>query len=427
MKTDKKELNKHQVEITVRVNQTDAQPMLDEAARHLSERRSIKGFRPGKATFEVVKRELGFGPILEEAMEEIINQTFNSVLEAENINTYGKVNFDLLPIASPDEVAAYKATVTIMPKVTLGDWQSKKIKRQPVSVSDAELNQALDELAGMTVSEAQTDEAAALTDKAVVDFEVVVDGKVIEGGSAKDFALVLGEGRMIPGFEEKIIGHKAGENVEFKLSFPKTYQAAHLAGKEADFKITVKQILKRIKPTIDDGFAQRVGVADLNDLKSKLQANIQKEKQNKEEERSEIAAIKQIVDTSKFDEFPDAMITDTVDELLHDFEHSLAHQNVKMDQYLASVGKTVEQTKKEFEPKAVERIKSSIALGKIAELEKLSLTTQVIGEELERQRKTHANNPEAMNDLARPEYRRHIANTLMNRKIIQFITDKIVE
>jgi trigger factor len=427
VKTDKKELNKHELEITVRVERADAQPWLDKAAAHISEHRPIKGFRPGKAPYEIVKREYGEAAILEEALEDIINGTFNSILDNENIRTYGKINFDLLPILAADEVAAYKATMTLMPTMTLGDWKSKKIKRQEVSVSDEEIEKALDELATMTVTESPTENAAVMGDKAMVDFEVAVDGKVIEGGTAKDFGLVLGEGRMIPGFEEKIVGAKAGDKLEFKLSFPKNYQAAHLAGKEADFKINVNQVLNRIKPTVDDAFAQRVGVANLTDLKARLKANLELEKQNKEHERDEIAAIKQVVDSSTFGDFPQSVIDDTADELLHDFEHSLAHQGVKMEQYLASVGKTLEQTKKEFEPKAIERVKSSMALGQIAEAENLQITTKEIEAEMEAQRRAYTGNQHALSDMDRPEYRRHIANTLINRKIVQFIADQIIE
>jgi trigger factor len=427
VKIDKKALGQHELEITVRVERADAQPWLDKAAAHLSEHRPIKGFRPGKAPYDIVKREFGEAAILEAALEDIINGTFNSVLDNENIRTYGKINFDLLPILTADEVAAYKATMTLLPTMTLGDWKSKKIKRQAVAVSDEEIEKATDELAAMTTTESPTDKPATTGDKVVVDFEVQVDGKVIDGGTAKDFGLVLGEGRMIPGFEDKIVGAKAGDQLEFKLNFPDKYQAAHLAGKAADFKVSVNQVLNRIKPAVDDAFAQRVGVANLAELKTRLKANLELEKQDKERERAEIAAIKQVVDSSTFGDFPQIIIDDTADELIHDFEHSLAHQGVKMDQYLASVGKTMEQVKKEFEPKAVERVKSSMALGQIAETENLQITAKEIEEEMEAQRRAYANNQPALNDMDRPEYRRHIANSLINRKIVQFIADQIIE
>ena len=427
MKIEKKQINQNQIELTIRVAKIDAQAWLTKAANHLAEHRPIKGFRPGKAPYEIIKKEFGEPAIIQEAMEDIINGTFGQALAQENLDTYGKIGFELLPVLGLDEIAAYKAQVTLMPKVRLGNWQTQKIKRAEVKVTDEELTQALDELAGMVTSEEPADRPAQMNDKVIMDFEVFVDGKLIEGGKAQDFGLILGEGKMIPGFEEKIVGGKPTEKVEFNLNFPDKYQAAHLSGKPAEFKILVKQVLARVKPAIDDLFAQRMGVKDLIELKNRLQENIVKEKQGVEEERVEIAAIKQVVAVSEFDEIPKNMIDDTANDLTHDFEHTLAHQGLKMEQYLKSIGKNLEQMKQEFQPKALERVKSSMALGQLAQDEKLTITTDEIAEEIEAQKKSYAGNQEALNDIHKPEYKRHVAGTLINRKIIKFIKDKIVE
>ncbi len=427
MNFEKKDLSDGALELAVRVTKTEAIPWLTKAAAHISEHRPIKGFRPGKAPYEIVKKEFGEAVIFEEALEEIINDTFNSLLDKENFHIYGKVKFDLVPVLSPDDAVAYKATFTLMPSATLGNWQNKKIKRQEVKVSDEDIAGALDELANMTTAEQPAAREAKLGDKAVVDFEVFVDGKVIDGGSAKDFALVLGEGKMIPGFEEQIIGKKAGDKIEFQLSFPIDYQAEHLKGKQADFKITLNQILERTKPIIDDALAQKVGTKDLSTLKTALTENIKREKEQKEEERLEIAAIKQITETAKYDLLPQAVINDAISELIHDFEHSLAHQGVKFDQYLQTSKKTMEQIRKDFEPRATERVKSSIVMGKLAETEQIEVTAQEAAAEIEAQKKAHANNPNALADLETQEYRRHVANTILNRKLIDLIKSKIVE
>ncbi len=426
MNFEKKELNKTQVELTVHVAKSDAQQWLVKAAAHLSQHRPLKGFRPGKAPYDLVVREFGEAAILNEALEEIINGTFGQILEQENLKTYGKIEFDLLP-NKEDEAAAYKATVTLMPEAKLGNWQDKKIKRQEVKISDEELNQALDELTTMITTEEPKNEPAAVGDKVIIDFETVVDGSAIEGGSGKGFALILGEGRMIPGFEEKIVGAKLNDVVDFTIPFPDNYHAKHLSGKPAQFKITVHQILKRVKPPIDDELAKKVGMKDLSDLKAKLSENIKKEKQEKEEENLEIAAIKQMVETSEYTEIPASMIADSIEDLVHDFGHSLAHQGMNLDQYLQSVGKTLDQVKKEFEPKAIERIKSSLALAKLASLEKFEISGDEIEEELEAHRRSHAGSPSALADIEKPEYTRYVTNSLLNRKIIAFVKNKLVE
>ena len=427
MKIEKKQIDKHQTELTIRVSKPEAREWLNRAAAHLSEHKPIKGFRPGKAPFDVVKREFGEPMIIHEALEDIINGTLAQALEQENLQTYGKIAFDLLPALNSDEVAAYKATVTLMPQVRLGKWQNKKIKRQPVKISEEELAKALDEMAALTTAEEPVERAAAMGDKTIVDFEVFVDSKLIEGGQAADFGLILGEGRMIPGFEEKIVGGQAGDKIEFTLNFPENYQAAHLSGKPAEFKIKLKQVLGRTKPVIDEEFAKRVGVASVEEIKNRLRENIRLEKENSEEEKLEIEAMKHIVDTAEFDPLPQIMVDETVNDLTQDFEHTLAHQGMRMDAYLQMTKKTLDQIKKEFEPKALQRIKSSMALGQLAEDEKINITTEEINQELAIAQQRLASNPQALEDTRQPEYRRHIANTLINRKLIDLIKDKIIE
>lgn len=427
VKIDKKELGNSQIELTIRVSRSDAQPYLIHAAAHLSEHHPIKGFRPGKAPFELVKKELGEDAIMKEALEDIINETFHQVLTQEKMDTYGKVDFDLIPSLTPEEILVYKAVVTSMPTVQLGDWKGKKIKQQDVNVSDEDLNQAIKEMAEMVATEKPVEREAKLGDKVMVDFEVFVEGKLIEGGKADNFGLNLGEGRMILGFEEKIIGHKSGEKIEFTLNFPENYHASELGGKPANFKVTLKQVLEKMKPELDDELAKKVGLTSLSELKKTLSENILREKKEREIERVEIAAIKQVTESAKFSEIPMVMINDTVNDLVHDFEHTLAHRGMKLEQYLASIGKTLDQIKKDFEPKAVERIKSSMALGKLAEDEKLTVTTEEIDSEIKAQKQLYANNPQALNDINQPEYRRHVGNSLINRKIISFIRNQIIE
>ncbi|MBX4186878.1 MAG: trigger factor [Candidatus Doudnabacteria bacterium] len=427
MKYEKKELNKNQLEITVHISKSDAAPSLAQAAEKLSTKHPIKGFRPGKAPFEIVKKEFGEAALVEEALDELVNKTLNEILTTEKINPYGRIMFDLLPAVDPYEITAYKAVVTLMPTVKLGDWQKSKIKRQEVKITDEELDKALGEFSEMLVQQQPVERAAQNGDKVVIDFETIVDGHSIEGGTAQDFELILGEGKMIPGFEENVVGKKSDDEAIFTINFPADYHAKHLGGKPAEFKVKVKQVAERIKPAIDDELAKRVGVADLNELKAKLRENILKEKKDREEERVEIAAIKQISESSTFSELPEEMIGETAHELVHEFEHTLSHQGMPFDRYLQSINKKESDLIKEFEPKAAERIKASMALGQLAEDEKLTITNEEVEQEIAAQKKAAAGNQKMLVDINHPEYRRHVANSLINRKIINFLKSKLVE
>lgn len=427
MKFEKKELSNNQIELTVRVTRVDAGPMLTKAVSDISTQRPIKGFRPGKASYDVVKKEFGEAAIVEQAMDDIVNDALGKILEDEKINPYGKIGFDLLPSINPDEILTFKAVITRMPTVKLGNWQKQKIKRQEMNVTEEDKTKALEEMQTMLIREEPVDRAAQTGDKVIMDFETTIDGKIIEGGKAEDFDLNLGEGKMIPGFEEKIIGKKSGEQFDFTLNFPADYHVKHLAGSPANFKINLKHILSRSKPELNDELAKRVGVADVNELKTRLTKNILKEKKEREEERVEIAAIKQLTESGTYSELPPEMVGEAAHELVHEFEHTLNHQGMPFDRYLQSIGKKEADLIKEFEPKGVERIKASMALGQLAEDEKLSLTNEEVEAEIEAQQTAYAGNEKAMQDLQHPDYRRHVANSLINRKIIDFVKEKIVE
>jgi len=412
---EKKDLGKGQLEITVKLDKADIAKEMQAAADRLSTHRPIKGFRPGKAPLDMVKREFGEDKILSEAMDDIVEHSLNEILEKEQLHIYGQIGFAPLPLASTNEAVAYKATITLMPKVKIGNWQTKQIKSKEISVPDEELNKALDQLLGMSTTEEPKERASETNDKVSIDLEVFVDGKLIDGGSAKDFPVILGEKRMIPGFEENLVGLKAEDEKKFSLAFPEKYEAKHLAGKMAEFKIKVKQVLARIKPELNDEFAKKVGMQTLQELKDRIRENMKTDFIEREEERVEIEAIKQINDASEFDPIAPAMVSDMVADLVHDFEHTLKHKGMELDAYLKSTNKTLDEIKKEFEPKAIERIKTSLALAQLAVDEKIAVTPEELSKEIE-----HSKEKDNI------DFRRHTANMILNKKLIDFIKGKII-
>lgn len=429
MNIEKKAVNSHQVEFVIRVEKSEAQTWLNQAASRLSYTREFKGFRPGKAPYEMVKREFGEEKILQEAADDIVNGTLADVLKKEPINPYGKIDISLLPSANENEAVAYKATVNLIPKVTLGAWQANKVKRKEVSIKDDELDKSLRELSTMASQEEPKPEGqgAEKGDKVVADLEVWVEGKLIEGGKASDFAVVLGENRMIPGFEDQLLGIKPGERREYNLSFPENYQPKHLSGKPADFKVEAKSVLVRKAAEIDDALAKKLGALDVEDLKAKLKENALLGKQQEEDDRLGNEVIKQLTAAATFGEFPPVMVNDTVEEMVHEFGHNLSHRGLSLDAFLKTSGKTIEEVRKEFEPKAIERIRASLALMQLAEDEKITIEPKQIEEELRRQEQAYATNPHALEDIRQPEYRRYVANNMLNRKVVEYLKQKLVE
>lgn len=425
MKITRKNLPKAQVELKIELDQEDIKPGLTESARHIAKHLNVPGFRPGKAPYDIVKREVGEEKIFQDGLDDMINSGLIKAMQQENIYPYGEPQLKLDKI-SPLQEIHYTVTMDVYPDVKLGEWPTDKVKKNTAAVKPEEVDAAINDLAKMLVREEVVNRPAAKDDSAIIDFDVLLNGVPIEGGSAKEFNIVIGEGKMIPGFEEAIIGMSAGENKDFKLTFPKDYKE-DLAGKEADFKIAVKQVLSRAVPVIDDELAKRLGVSGKDELRAKMEENIRNEKSSKDSQRAEIDAVKKVVDAATIGELPPKMIHDETHRLIHEFEHDLAHQKIELQTYLANVGKNKDDLEKEFEPKAIERLKTSLVVDEYAEQEKLTVDEKQVDKEWEQQKQYYANQPDVLAEVSRPAYRQHLRNRLLKIKAVDLIASKLVE
>lgn len=425
MKITRKDLIGSQLELKVSLDSEDIKPYLQESAKHISHHLKIAGFRPGKAPYELVKREVGEEKIFQEAVDSAINSSLIKALQQEDVYPYGDPELTVDKLTPLKEID-YTVKMAVYPKVTLGTWPTEKVKKNKIEVPKDEVEKSIKDLAAMLVREEAVERAAEKGDGAIIDFDVLVNGVPIEGGSAKDFNIVIGEGKMIPGFEDQLIGMKAGENKDFKLNFPTDYKQ-DLAGKEAEFKIGVKQVLKRTIPEIDDEMAKRLGVADRAELYKRMEDNLKQEREDKENQRAEIEAVKKVVDAATVGELPEKMVHDEIHKLLHEFEHDLAQQGLNLQSYLGGIGKKKEDLEKEFEPKAENRIKTSLVLDELAEQEKIDVDDQEVETEWNKQKQYYNNQPEVLAQVQRDDYRRHLKNRMIKIKTVDLINNKLVE
>ncbi|MBT7553407.1 trigger factor, partial [bacterium] len=250
---------------------------------------------------------------------------------------------------------------------------------------------------------------------------------VIEGGKNPKYPMVIGEGRMIPGFEDKIIGMKKDDKQEFELSFPKEYFQKNLAGKRATFKVKLLSVAERELPKLDDEFAKLMGMKTIDELKTQLSNNIKQDKESKEKQRVEGEAIQAIVKQAKIEDVPEKLIDSEVHKMSHELEHSISQQGMDMAGYLKSIKKTQEDLKKDFRPQAEERIKAALVMRQISEEEKIKIDDKQIDEEIKKQTEMHKDNKDAIKNISHPGYRQHLANMMANQKIIELIAQKIVK
>lgn len=425
MKVDRKDLDKNQVELSVEVSVEEMKPHLDKAALKLSQKSKIPGFRPGKAPYDLIKARVGEMAIYQEALESIINATFYQVVTEQKLITVGQPEIKVEKLA-PGNPLIYKAIVPLMPEVTLGNWQTKKIDKKTVKVEEDEVKQTLSQLQAMRAQEVLVDRIANTKDKVEVDFEVSINKVIIEGGTSKKYPIILGEGRMIPGFEDKIIGLKANDEVEFDLKFPAKYMQENLAGKEAHFKVKVLGVYERKLPEIDDAFSKELGFDKAETLKKQVEENIQKDKEIKETQRLEREAIEQIIASATIGEVPEKLVDNEIHKMIHELEHNVRQQGMEMAGYLKSIKKTHDDLHKDFREQAINRIKAALVLRKLAEEEKITVEEKEIDEELKKQEAHYQGNPQALENLKNPMHRQYLANMLVNQKIIKFISEKII-
>ncbi len=425
MKVEKKDLGKNQVELTIEIPTEEIKNHLEKAAQKLSQKSKIPGFRPGKAPYDLIKARVGEMAIYQEALELIVNATFYEAVTQEQLVTIGQPEIKIQKLA-PNNPVIYQAIVSLLPTVTLGDWQSKKITKTAVKVETEELEQTLKQLQEMRAQENLADRVANKGDKLEIDFEASINKAVIEGGTSHKYPIVLGEGRMIPGFEDKLIGTKAGDSIEFDLKFPDKYMQENLAGKLAHFKVKINGVYNRQLPELNDEFAKGLGFESVEKLKQQITDNIQKDKEIKEAQKLERTAIDQIISTATIGEIPENLIDNEIHKMIHELEHNIKQQGLEMSGYLKSIKKTHEDLHQDFREPAIMRVKAALVLRELATQEKITVADQEIDEEIKKQEAMYSNNPQALQNIKNPMHRQYLANMLVNQKIIKFISEKII-
>ena len=277
-----------------------------------------------------------------------------------------------------------EVTVTVTPDVELGEYKGLKATKTVHTVKAEEVDAEISRMQQRNARTITREGKAEKGDIAVIDFEGFVDGVAFEGGKGENFSLALGSGQFIPGFEDQVVGHEAGEEFEINVTFPEEYQAAELAGKASVFKIKLHEVKTRELPVLDDEFAKDVSEFDtLDELKEDIRKKKQEQTDKEDELNLENALVDQVVEGMKV-EIPACMIDGRVDEMVRDFEYRLQQQGLKLDLYLQYTNNTMEKFREGFREQAEKQVKIRLALGKIVELEKIEASDEDFEAEIKR-------------------------------------------
>ena len=380
--TNNVETNKYELEIEISAE--DFEAAIEKAYLKARKNIAMPGFRKGKAPRKLIEKEYGEQVFFEDAVNLLYAPVVNGAVEESGLELVTRPEVEVTEISKENGVKL-KATCITKPEVEVKDYKGIEVEKVVNPVTDEDINKQLDALREKNVTvETVDDRAAENGDDVVIDFEGFKDDVAFEGGKAEDFTLSLGSGQFIPGFEDQIVGHNAGEDFDINVTFPEEYQVKELAGAPAVFKIKLKSISKKVMPELDDDMVKDSTEFDTVD---EYKADVKKklEEANEKHADSEVEAkIFDKVIENMTAEIPQVMFDNRVNEMISELEQRLAPQGISLDLYMQYTGQTIDTVKKAYAEQAEKQVKLRLALEKIAKLEKIEVTEDELKAEFDK-------------------------------------------
>ncbi|MBP2625908.1 MAG: Trigger factor [Firmicutes bacterium] len=382
MKATMEKIDNNKVVFEIEVPQAEVAKAVEKAYRKLAGKVNIPGFRKGKTPRNILERHIGKDAILDEAFEILASPAYGAALEENNIEPVSRPEIDVVTLAE-DKDLVFKATVVAKPEITLGQYKGLKVAEKAVEVTEEQINAQIDSMrqkhGKMVVSEGVAIENG---DFAIIDFEGFVDGVAFPGGEGKGHPLQIGSNTFIPGFEEQLIGVKAGETVDVNVTFPTEYHAADLAGKDSVFKVTVNDVKRQELPELDDEFVKDVSefntVEELKaDIKNKLEVTAAEKATH--EFRNE--AIKQAVENAVVD-IPEVMVQDRISKMIEDLKANLESRGMKLEDYMKYMNSDMNALRQNYHASALVGVKTDMLMEAIVRAEALEVSIEEIDAEI---------------------------------------------
>jgi trigger factor len=397
---------------------------IDDAVRRLARRARVPGFRPGKAPRPVLERHLGPGAVLDEAVEHLVEDAYReAVIEA-----------DLLPLANPDvdveqaeegKPLKFKATIQVRPEVALGDYKQFTFKPEIDTIDDGRVDQVLEELRDQNATLAAVEERGAKDgDYVVISFVGTRDGAPFEGGTSERMPLILGQERLIPGFEANLTGLEVGGTTDFDISFPDDYPETELAGQPVHFAVELKELREKVLPDLDDDFIRTLG--DFASVEA-LRADVKIRLEHNALDRARHDFADRIIDYAVANatvELPDVLVDQEVEVMHDEFRASMARQGITEEAYLKAVEKTDADLHAEFRPGAEKRVRTLLVLSKVADAEGAMVSDAEVDAEVERGRERYSDDQRLLAYFDSERGRSYIRSTLRRTRVVEGLIDE---
>ncbi|MBQ6570982.1 trigger factor [Candidatus Saccharibacteria bacterium] len=420
MKTSVKKLSDTKIELTVKLDKSDLGSYRDKALARLAKELKVEGFRKGKAPLFLAEKRINPNDLNSTTLDLAVRMTVPLAFSEASKQPIVMPNVNVTKFV-PDELVEYTATAEIIPEIELGDYKKLKVKKDKTEVKESDVTDILENIRAAYAEKKTAKKPAELGDEVIIDFVGKKDGKPFEGGSAKDHALLLGSKSFIPGFEEGLVGHSAGDKFNLDLTFPKDYPAKALAGAKTIFEILVKQVNEVKKPALDADFAKKCGpFKTIDELKADIKKNIENQNLARTLNKYKDDLVSELIKKSKVSA-PDILVEDQLRLITDDFTRNARSRGQDLKAYIESTGEKFDKWQAEARELAVERVKASLILQTLAVKEKITVAEDEVDAKLSELKTAYKNSKEALENLKDPRVRADIKNRMTIDKTLEHL------
>lgn len=420
-------LEKNMAKLTIEVSAEEFEKAMEKAFQKNKNKMSIQGFRKGKAPRAMIEKMYGPGIFYEDAANSIIPEAYEAAAEESGLDIVSQPEIDVTQIEKGKEFI-FTAEVAVKPEVTLGQYKGIEVEKKELEVTEEEMTQELDKVRDQNSRTVDiSDRAVEDKDIAVIDFEGFIDGVAFDGGKGENHTLTIGSHSFIDNFEEQLIGKKIGEETEVFVTFPEDYQAEELAGKQAKFVVTVKEIKVKEIPELDDEFAQDVSEFDnLDAYKDDIRNSILEKKEKEAKTAKEDAVIAKIIENASM-EIPDPMIESQSKQMAEDFAGRIRQQGMSIEQYFQFTGLNPKAFVEQMKPQALKRIQSRLVLEQVVKSENITVSQEEVEKEYENMASMYQMELDKLKEFMGEKEKEQIMLDMAVQKAVDFVAGAAVE
>lgn len=429
MNVTTEKIENHKVVLTIEVPAEELDKGIKAACKSLANRVNIPGFRKGKAPRRILEMNIGKEAILDEAFDRVAQKAFDEALKQENLDPVDRPQVDIVTLEEGKNVV-FKATITPVPEVTLGEYKGLKVAKDAVEVKDEQVEEQVKNILNHHAKMVDAEEGATVAndDFITLDFKGEVDGVAFAGGEGKDYPLQIGSHSFIDTFEDQLVGLKVGEEKDVNVTFPEEYHAKDLAGKAAVFHCKINSIKHKEMPELTDEFVKAsISYESIEDMKAKLRENIEKNAQREADTKRRNEILKQATDNITVD-IPEVMVENRVSNMIQELSVNLENQGMNLDAYLKYANMDMAKLREQYKESAAIAVKTDLMLDAVAKAEDIKVENADINAEIALLAATYGTTPQEVSKIIKKNHSiGNLVATVLHKKAANFIIDSAVE